>query len=196
MAAIFCSRGKPMTNNVTRRLAEFLVDSQWKDIPDKVRHAAKRTILNFAGTALGGCRDEAEELAIRGLGAFFGPPQATVIGRSERPDALSAAFLNAISANVLEFEGHQAGVWLCQGALSRAEEEHPSPTGDLRAGQSVHGAPATIGLPKGVMCLQPDRQPRGRPNTASTPPNRPVSYSPSKSPCPRTQVPDPYSDVP
>src|SRR5207249_2072667 len=93
-----------MANNVTRRLAEFLTDSQWPDIPDKVRHEAKRTILNFVGTALGGCRDEVMELAVRALGPFFGPPQATVIGRRERPDALSAAFLNAVSANVLEFD--------------------------------------------------------------------------------------------
>ena len=85
-------------------MAEFLTDSQWHDIPDEVRQEAKRTILNFVGTALGGCRDEAVELALRGLKPFFGPPQATVIGRSERPDALSAAFLNAISANVLEFD--------------------------------------------------------------------------------------------
>ena len=93
-----------MTNHVTRRLAEFLADSQWQDIPDKVRHEAKRTVLNFVGTALGGCRDEAAELAVRALRPFFGPPQATVIGRSERPDPLSTAFLNAISANVLEFD--------------------------------------------------------------------------------------------
>jgi len=93
-----------MTNNVTRRLAEFLATSQWQDIPDEVRNEAKRTILNFVGTALGGCRDEAVELAVRALRPFFGPPQATVIGRSERADPLSAAFLNAISANVLEFD--------------------------------------------------------------------------------------------
>jgi 2-methylcitrate dehydratase PrpD len=42
-----------MTNNVTRRLAEFLATSQWQDIPDEVRNEAKRTILNFVGTALG-----------------------------------------------------------------------------------------------------------------------------------------------
>jgi 2-methylcitrate dehydratase PrpD len=93
-----------VTNNVTRRLAEFLAGSQWRDIPDRARHEAKRTILNFVGTALGGCRDEAMELAVPALEPFFGPPQATVIGRSERPDALSAAFLNAVSANVLEFD--------------------------------------------------------------------------------------------
>jgi 2-methylcitrate dehydratase PrpD len=40
-----------MTKNVTRRLAEFLAHSQWHDIPDEVRQEAKRTILNFVGTA-------------------------------------------------------------------------------------------------------------------------------------------------
>src|ERR1700731_4868372 len=84
---------------------------------------------------------------------------------------------------------HQAGVRLCQGTLSRTEEEHASPAGDLRARQSVHGAPAAIGLPKGVVCLQPGRQPCSRPNTASTRPNRPVSYSLSKSPCLLAPVP-------
>jgi hypothetical protein len=36
--------------------------------------------------------------------------------------------------------GHQVGVRLCEGALSRAEEEHSSLARDLRAPQSVHGA--------------------------------------------------------
>ena len=33
-----------------------LAASQWRDIPDRVRHEPKRTILNFVGAALGGCR--------------------------------------------------------------------------------------------------------------------------------------------
>jgi 2-methylcitrate dehydratase PrpD len=89
---------------MTRQLAQFLVESRWPDIPAAVRHEAKRTMMNFVGTALGGCGDIAIELAIRTLGPFFGSAQATVIGRTERPDALSAAFLNAVSANVLEFD--------------------------------------------------------------------------------------------
>jgi 2-methylcitrate dehydratase PrpD len=89
---------------VTERLAQFLAESQWNDIPAAVRHEAKRTVINFVGTALGGGGDIAVELAIRALGPFFGAPKATVIGRSDRPDALSAAFLNAVSANVLEFD--------------------------------------------------------------------------------------------
>jgi 2-methylcitrate dehydratase PrpD len=88
----------------TRHLAQFLAESRWRDIPTEVKREATRTIVNFVGTALGGCCDEAVELAMRALGPFFGPGHATVIGRSERADALSAAFLNAVSANVLEFD--------------------------------------------------------------------------------------------
>ena len=48
--------------------------------------------------------------------------------------------------------GQQAGVRLRQGALSRPQEERSSPAGDLRARQSVHGAPASVALPGGVEC--------------------------------------------
>jgi 2-methylcitrate dehydratase PrpD len=90
--------------HVTERLAEFLAASRWEDIPAAVRHEGVRSLLNFVGGALGGSQDEAVSLAVRVLTPYFGAAQATIIGRSERPDALSAAFLNAISANVLEYD--------------------------------------------------------------------------------------------
>ena len=89
---------------VTERLAEFLVASRWDDIPAAVRHEGVRSLLNFLGGALGGSRDEAVGIATTVLAPCFGPPQASLIGRRERPDALNAAFLNAISANVLEYD--------------------------------------------------------------------------------------------
>ena len=89
---------------VTEALAAFLVASRWEDIPAAVRHEGVRSLLNFVGGALGGCRDEAVSLAATVLAPFFGPAQASIIGRSERPDALNAAFLNAVSANVLEYD--------------------------------------------------------------------------------------------
>src|SRR5262249_12028684 len=48
---------------------------------------------------------------------------------------------------------HQAGVRLCQGALSRAQQEPPPPARDLRAGQFVHGAPPSIAPPTDVVSL-------------------------------------------
>jgi len=48
--------------------------------------------------------------------------------------------------------GHQAGVRLRQGALSRAQEERSPPGRDLRIGQSVHGTSSSAALPGGVEC--------------------------------------------
>src|SRR5579862_8086273 len=95
--------------HVTEALAEFLALSRWEDIPSAVRHEGMRSLLNFVGGALGGCGDEAVSLATRVLMPYFGAAQATIIGRSERPDVLNAAFLNAVSANVLEYDDTHLG---------------------------------------------------------------------------------------
>ena len=91
-------------NPVTRQLAKFLVDSKWEDMPAPLRHEARRALLNWSGCALGGCRDKAIERAIAALAPFAGPGQATLIGRMERFDAPNAAFINAMSANILDYD--------------------------------------------------------------------------------------------
>ncbi|HXP06557.1 MAG TPA: MmgE/PrpD family protein [Stellaceae bacterium] len=91
-------------SGVTRELADFVAGSQWRDIPATARREGIRGLLNYVGCALGGCGDEAIGLAIHVLSPSFGPEQAGIIGRSERCDVLNAAFLNAASANVLEYD--------------------------------------------------------------------------------------------
>jgi 2-methylcitrate dehydratase PrpD len=88
---------------VTESLARFVVATRWEDIPTPVRHQAKRSLLNFFAVALAGCRSGPVEMALASLAEFSGGRQATLVGRSERIDALSAAFLNAAGANVHDF---------------------------------------------------------------------------------------------
>ena len=88
---------------VTECLAQNIVATRWEDIPSAVRHQAKRSFVNFFAVALAGCRTEPVETALRSLREFSGGKQVTVVGRSERIDALSAAFLNAAGANVYDF---------------------------------------------------------------------------------------------
>ncbi len=88
---------------VTSTLARFVATTEWSDIPDPVKHEAKRALLNFFAVALAGCRTGPVEMALKTLGEFSGGKQAAVVGRSERIDALSAAFLNAAGANVFDY---------------------------------------------------------------------------------------------
>jgi 2-methylcitrate dehydratase PrpD len=87
-----------------QQLGAFVAGSDWAATPPALRHEAKRSLLNFAGCAIGVARSEPVEAAARALRPFAGAPQATVIGRAERLDVLSAAFLNAISANLLDYD--------------------------------------------------------------------------------------------
>src|SRR3984957_8643443 len=88
---------------VTPTLARFIVDTTWQDIPETARHEAKRALLNFFAVAIAGCPAEPVELALRTLAEFSGGKQATIVGRTERIDALGAAFLNAAGANVFDY---------------------------------------------------------------------------------------------
>jgi 2-methylcitrate dehydratase PrpD len=88
---------------VTESLAQHVIAARWDDIPSQVRHQAKRSLLNFFAVALAGCRTGPVEIALRSLAEFSGGRRVTVVGRTERIDALSAAFLNAAGANVHDF---------------------------------------------------------------------------------------------
>jgi 2-methylcitrate dehydratase PrpD len=91
-------------SGITHRLARFLVESRWSDVPQPVRHEAKRATLNWLGCALGGCRDDAVARALATLDEFSGPRRATLIGRGEKLDALNTALINALSANILDYD--------------------------------------------------------------------------------------------
>jgi len=88
---------------VTSALARFVASTRWEDIPETVRHEAKRALLNFFAVAIAGCRTAPIVLALKALSEFSGGRQATIVGRAERIDALSAAFLNAAGANVFDY---------------------------------------------------------------------------------------------
>ncbi|OAF04689.1 hypothetical protein AYJ54_23800 [Bradyrhizobium centrolobii] len=90
-------------SSVSRTLADFVAASSWADV-EAQSHEARRSILNFFATALGSARDPVVTAALRTLSPFSGAATATVIGHSEPLDALCASFLNAVSANLLDFD--------------------------------------------------------------------------------------------
>jgi 2-methylcitrate dehydratase PrpD len=88
---------------VSSTLADFVAAVTWPDVAAQ-SHEAKRSILNFFATALGSACDTAVSAPLRALGPFSGPKTSAVIGRRDRLDAMGAAFVNAISANLLDFD--------------------------------------------------------------------------------------------
>ncbi len=67
-------------------------------------HAARRALLNHLGCALGVARDPAVRTALEVMQLSAGEPVASVIGQGLRSDVMSAAFVNAIAANLLDYD--------------------------------------------------------------------------------------------
>jgi len=89
---------------VSATLADFVANSRWEEVPEAVRHEARRSLLNFFAAALAAARDPVIDMATRTYARFSSGQQATLIGRLPRVDMLTAAALNAMAANVYDFD--------------------------------------------------------------------------------------------
>ncbi|MBC7779780.1 MAG: MmgE/PrpD family protein [Proteobacteria bacterium] len=93
---------------VTRTLARFVVDHAPAAVPPTLYHEATRALVNWMGCAIGSADHETVERAVRALSPCFGPPAASLFGRTERVDMLHAALLNGISSHVLDYDDTHA----------------------------------------------------------------------------------------
>jgi 2-methylcitrate dehydratase PrpD len=98
------SRKTTWPHPLSVRLAAFVGDTIWEQVPDPIRHEVKRSILNYFAVALAGCQDPTLDRAVRTYARFSAGPAATLVGRPERMDMLNAAALNAMSANVYDYD--------------------------------------------------------------------------------------------
>ncbi|MBN3751684.1 MmgE/PrpD family protein [Paraburkholderia sp. Tr-20389] len=89
---------------VTRILAEYIVKTGYQDLPASARKEGVRTLMNWVGVAVGGSHDETVNRAVAALTPFSGPPQANLLGRTERFDIMNAAFINGVSSHIFDYD--------------------------------------------------------------------------------------------
>lgn len=85
-------------------IGRFVAGFRAEDLPQPVLHEAKRSLLNFLGCAIGVAYHPVVETAVRVYEPFSASRTGTLIGRHERLDPLSASFVNAVSANLLDYD--------------------------------------------------------------------------------------------
>ncbi|MFC4273875.1 MmgE/PrpD family protein [Achromobacter aloeverae] len=98
------SSAEAASASASATLARFVADHPWQDVPERVRHAACRALLNFFAAALSAARTPTIDAALRTFSRFSGPSQASLAGRAERVDMPTAAALNAMAANLYDFD--------------------------------------------------------------------------------------------
>jgi len=91
-------------SGISQALAQFIAACRWEDIPDSIRHEARRSLVNYFAVALAGAQDPTLDIAVAAYGRFAAGRQAGLVGRPERFDMLNAAALNAMAANVYDFD--------------------------------------------------------------------------------------------
>ncbi|NWG75301.1 MAG: MmgE/PrpD family protein [Rubrivivax sp.] len=91
--------------NITRELARFIVNLEYKDLPDNVVAQAKLNILNIIGKAFAGYKVSLAKPYLnlaKGMGG--GRADATVIGDGSKIACAPAAFANSSLATMLDYD--------------------------------------------------------------------------------------------
>lgn len=115
--------------DLTQRLAKFVQDTEFDDLPSDVIEKAKHCFLDWLGSALGGVEDEASHLITEYVMSCGGKPEATVIGAGAKTDVAHAALANGLIGHALDFDDYHAdtvihGTGACLPAiLAVAEKE-------------------------------------------------------------------------
>ena len=89
---------------VRTQLAAYAATAKYSDLPAAVRREALRSVFNILGCTLGGAHHQGVDIADTSLGAFTGPPRATLIGRGRKTDALHAALINCLASSIYSFD--------------------------------------------------------------------------------------------
>ena len=94
---------------ITGRLTDYIVAARWSDLPAVVRREALRSFVNIMGCTIGGARHDVVDLADRIAAASLpGRPQATLIGRGAKADALHARLINCLASSIYSFDDTHA----------------------------------------------------------------------------------------
>jgi len=84
--------------DLTRSVAEFIVNTKYEDIPDEVIALGKKTILDGFGLALAGSASVVAPVVRQYIGTLgLTRKSATVVGTSVQVPARFAAFANGVS---------------------------------------------------------------------------------------------------
>lgn len=90
--------------NTSQLLCANVHGNRWDNIAQTVRHEAKRSLLNYFAVGFAGAHDPTIEKLVSTYTSFSANQRASIIGRPERTDMLNAAALNAMSANVFDYD--------------------------------------------------------------------------------------------
>jgi 2-methylcitrate dehydratase PrpD len=110
----------------THKLAQFIVETRYEDIPAAVVHAAKRVMIDTVGVMIAGAQEPASRVIASFVRNLGGNPHARVIGTGCKTSSPNAALANGTMGHALDYDdvsvlGHPT-VTLLPAVLALGEE--------------------------------------------------------------------------
>ena len=90
--------------SVARRIARFVSDLSWEQVPAEVAARAGLLALDTLGSCLASCREDFGRAVLDAAELLGGAPEATLVGRKSRVGAASAVLANGTLAHGLDFD--------------------------------------------------------------------------------------------
>jgi 2-methylcitrate dehydratase PrpD len=88
----------------TEKIARFIVDTGYENLPRDAAEKAKRTALDCMGAALAGVVEPVSQTVTAYITRLGGPPQASVFGAGLRVSVQDAALANGSIAHALDYD--------------------------------------------------------------------------------------------
>lgn len=95
---------------VTKELAAYAVETEFKDYPKKVIDKVKILILDNIGCMLGGCQSNLGRAIVKPIKSMGGNEEATIVGGGAKVPTIQAAFVNGTTANALDYDDQMLGL--------------------------------------------------------------------------------------
>jgi 2-methylcitrate dehydratase PrpD len=103
--------------NETRKLAQFVVHTGYKDLPARVREQAKACVLDYLGAAFYCARAESTQIVSDFVRSAGCKPQCTVIANSWKTSPQYAALVNGTMGHGFELDDFHGKSFLHPGAV-------------------------------------------------------------------------------
>ena len=91
---------------VTKKLAEFIHDTNFKDIPEDVIIKSKECFLDWHGVALAGTTEKSAKIILDYVKEAGGNPYASVIGSNFKTNPAHAALASGVIGHALDFDDY------------------------------------------------------------------------------------------
>ena len=101
--------------SATERMARFIAEARFEEMPEVVITAAKTAILDTVGVMAAAVGEPVASSIVRYVSAAGGPPDATVVGSALKTSTSLAALANGTLGHALDFDDSN---WLLYGHAS------------------------------------------------------------------------------